>query len=418
MARSLKDNWRDSIRMTSTEIVNCDTPMPIDIEKHRTPLLFNIRPVSDQVIDTKNIRLSVKFRLLKKKDNEYVGVENADKVALHNNFGFGLFEDVHLNINGVPAETAQREYGRSSYLKNLLFTDNTEKRMLESALFYEDTPGMVDTYESNTNKNWGQAMRAWKIRDKKAATFLTPVYLDIFQAGAYFPDNIGFTLNFYPSRLVNCILNVGDETPLKLEILQAQLFVPRCHLSVQPLKTFTAPYESMKVLSYVHPKDVKSFSRSLNINQLPKKLAIVVLTEEQHQGVRLPSAINFKHQNVECIRVICNGQTYPTPAGMNLDFKNKAYLEGYHSLFTQLNAIAPPFNADTYDDGYAIFGVDLPPGHKPTKVDKNGIHGTCDVDIQFAEKPKENLVITIFCFYDAQFSFTKAGITHSGELKL
>jgi hypothetical protein len=421
MTRALKENWRDSIKTSSTEVVNCDTSLPIDIEAHRTPLLFNVRPVSGQVIDVKNIRLWVKFRVLKAKKEgnvkEWVGLRSEDKVALQNNFGFGLFEDVHLNINGVPAENAQREYARSSYLKNLLFATGSEKAMLSGALFYEDTPGKIDTVEFSRS-NWGQYIRQTKIMDPGEATIIAPVYLDIFQSGTYFPDNIGFTLNFFPSRLVNCVLNKTN-VELKLEILNAVLYVPRCQLTSSPLSNFTVPYASMKVLSYVSPKDVKSFSRSLNVNQLPKKLAIIIQSEDQHHGTDYPSSLTFKHHYVNNIRVRCNGQTYPTAAGMNMDFQKKQFSEAYDALYTQLKATEPHFDYEFFDNGYAIFGIDLPPGHRPTKIDKNGVYGTCDVDIEFGDKPTENLVISVFCFYDSHFSFNNRGLVHNGtELKL
>jgi hypothetical protein len=394
--------------MTSTEIVNCDTPLPIDIDSHRTPLLFNVRPVPNQVIDTKNIRLFVKFRILKKKEGKYVTLDPSDKVSPQNNFGFGLFEDVHLTINGIPTETAQREYARSSYLKNLLFTSASEKRMLEGAWFHEDAQGYVDRVDNDRQKNYGEANRTTNVNSYEHCSFLAPVYLDTLQAGVYFPDHVGFTLHFYPARTLTCVLYNGTYD-LKLEILESQLFVPRCLLSTLPLKTFSARYENMKVLSYVNPKEVMSFSKSLNTNQVPKKLAIVVLTETQHRGGQMrPSIIRFQNHDVKSVRVRCNGQTYPTAAGMNMDFDKNLYHEAYNALFTQLKADNTHFGCGTFDSNYCIFGVDLPPGHHSGK-EKNGTYGTCDLDLEFANAPKENMVITVFCYFDSQFSFNDKG---------
>jgi hypothetical protein len=435
MVRStVKENWRDNVTVRSTEIVTCDTNLPIDIGQQRTPLLFNVRPVPNQLIDTKNIRLLVKFRLLKlqpatkETPEKWVGVTTGDGICIHNNFGFALFEDIHLTINGVLAETAQREYARASYLKNLLFANCTEKRMLEGAFFYEDTPGAIDLAnfidsDSDTGSgNRGVYERMLAIQRGQEANFIAPVYLDILQAGVYFPDYVGFTLHFYPAKPVNCVLYDGEAaTPpqIKLEILDAELHVPRCQLSTPALKQFPVQYESLKVLSYINPKEVQSFSRSLNINQLPKKLAIVVLGENQYHGINKPSAINFKNHNVKTVRVRCNGQTYPTAVGMSMDFEKEDHRQPYMALFSQLNAVNPHFGIGSIDDGYAIFGVDLPPGHKRAKIENGGVYGTCDVDIDFGNKPAENLVILIFCFYDSQFSFNGKGIVHnSAEVKL
>jgi hypothetical protein len=433
MVRTIKENWRDHVTVRSTEIVTCDTNLPVDIGKQRTPLLFHVRPVPNQLVDTKNIRLLVKFRMMKKqpavaakdgkpaKPAEWVGISVGDSIAPHNNFGFGVFEDVHLTVNGALAETAQREYARSSYLKNLLFTDLTEKRMLEGAFFFEDTPGRIDMVLADNAYDTGVTNRVFAIQNGMEASFIAPVYLDILQAGAYFPDHVGFTLQFYPSKPVNCILYGGEgaQPDIKLEILDAELHVPRCQISTPTLKQFSVQYDSMKVLSYINPKEVQSFSRSLNINQLPKKLAMVVLSENQYHGVNKPSAINFEHHNVKSVRVRCNGQTYPTAVGMLMDYAKEDHRQPYTAIFTQLNAVSPHFGIGGFDNGFAIYGVDLPPGHKSSKIDNGGIYGTCDVDIDFAKSPKENLVILIFCIYDSQFSFDSKGIVHnSAEVKL
>jgi hypothetical protein len=423
---SVKSNWRDSVKLRSTEVVTCDTPLPVDIGLHRTPLMFNVRPVPQQIIDTKNIRILVKFRVLKKQPatddqpEKWVGITRTDKVCVHNNFGFGIFEDVHLHVNGVLVETAQREYPRTSYIKNLLFKNSSEKRMLQSAMFYEDLPGYMDMVMYNPTINMGEAVRTEAIFDPKIASFIAPVYLDLLQADNYFPDHVGLTLHFYPTQPTNCLIcDIAAVPELRVEIVEAQLHVPRCQLSTQALKSFTTQYESVKVLSYVNPKEVMSFSRSLNINQLPKKLAIVVLDENQYHGVNKPSSINFKHHNVKSIRVRCNGQTYPTAVGMTMDFDKKDYREPYTALFTQLQATCPHFFIDHFDNGYAIFGIDLPPGHRPTKIENGGLYGTCDVDVDFAIKPTENLIVLIYCFYDSQVTFNSTGITHnSAEVKL
>jgi hypothetical protein len=436
MVRAIKDNWRDNVVVRSTEIVTCDTNLPIDIGQQRTPLLFHIRPVPNQLIDTKDIRLLVKFRVLKLQPaapgqaeqpgtpEKWVGIGGLDSICIHNNFGFGVFEDVHLTINGVLAETAQREYGRTSYLKNLLFSNSTEKRMLESAFFYEDTPGQVDSVRfemGDPSANKGVASRILAIQKGYTASFIAPIYLDVLQAGAYFPDHVGFTLHLYPSNPTKCVIYDGDAPAptIKIELLEAELHVPRCQLSIATPKQFSVPYESVKVLSYVNPKEVQSFSRSLNISQLPKKLAMVVLSENQYHGINKPSAINFKNHDVKTVRVRCNGQTYPTSLGMTMDYEKEEHKQAYMALFSQLNAVDPHFGVDAFDNGYAIYGVDLPPGHKRGKSGNAVGYGTCDVDIDFAKKPSENLVILIFCFYDSQFSFDGRGIVHnSAEVKL
>ena len=134
-------NWRKYVKSSFTEVIPCDTVLPADTDKKRSPLLFNVRPSPHQGVDVRNMQIFVKFVVTKKTAEGWVNIAPGDLITLRNNFGFTLFEDVQLYMNGVLTETAQREYGRLSYLKNLLFCENPQK--LESAISELDVDGLV-----------------------------------------------------------------------------------------------------------------------------------------------------------------------------------------------------------------------------------------------------------------------------------
>lgn len=399
-------NWRRNIKSSFTETVPCDTLLPVDTVNNRGPLSFNVRPAPQHVVDVRNMQLAVKFSVQKKTADGWGNIEANDKITLVNNFGFSLFEDVQLTINGTLAETSQREYARISYLKNLLFATNLKK--LESALYYEDDPRHLNRVLLNEGENRGEYTRSLIIKLGAKVSFLAPIYLDILQADTYFPETVAFNLRFFPARSMFCLfqgLQPGTEPiELKVNIHEAELLVPRLQMN-SSIKSVTANYEAAKTLTFISPKEVSLFSRTLNVSPVPKKIAIAIISEKQLNGTYKINPLYFQHEKVKNVTVRCNGQVFPTLGGLKSDFENQDWLEPYNALFTQLGAQSVPFTRQTFENGFTIFGVSL--GEKPPKF------GTVDVDISFAEAPTENLAILMFCFYDSKLQIDSKGVVHS-----
>ena len=416
MPRTTNYNWRDHVESTAIQPVQCESVLPVDSESKRNPLVFNVRSSPGLVVDAKNIKLLFTINCQKLVDDAWVGLEINDLVALYNNFGFSAFEDVQLFLGGTLCETSMREYTRSSYLRNFLFTSKQEQRALESAMFLKDNSFYVNHVLSD-DKNPGGRVRRLIIQEEKSVVLYTPVNLDILQSGAYIPDNTGFTLKFYPAKSDKCLQQTmtSSGTPptrsfiqVKMTITHAELHVPRCHLSSIP-KSVTTDFECCKVFNYVSPKEMKSFSCSLNSEMIPSKMAIVILSEDRYEGTKGKSGIVFNHHKVSNITIKSNGRVLPTLGGMNMDPEKKNWSEAYDSIFSQLNAINPNLQLSTFDNGNAIYGVNLQPEKQNDKSMKS-MRGTCDVNITFQEAPTTNVVILMFCYFQSRFLLDRNGV--------
>ena len=411
-------NWRQHVESTSTQVVQCESVLPVDTESNRNPLVFNIRASPGLVVDTKNIKLAFTVTVKKQVGSEWVDLdEDNDKVALYNNFGFSAFEDVQLFINGTLCETSLREYPRSSFLQNQLFTPEHEQHALESAMFLKDNPMWGDTIHNSSTRNPGEWLRGLLIKTGKTVSLLSPVYSDILQADCFMPDNTGLTLRFYPTKTDKCVMQKpskvvkgGVEThenlQLKLIISKAELHVPRCRLTTPIPKTISGSYECSRVFNYVSQSGMKTFSTSLNTQLLPKKMAMIFLSETRYEGTKGKSGLVFNHHKVSNITVKSNGRVLPTLSGMNMDPENKNWTEGYDSIFSQLHAINPNINLTNFDNGNAIYGINLQRG---TLDERKLQKGTCDIDITFQEAPSTNVVILLFCYYDSKYTIDKNG---------
>jgi hypothetical protein len=416
--KTINENWRDTVTNTTVSHIVCDTLLPVDTNVHRNPLNFDVKAIPGQVIDLKNVRINAKFDVKKFVDGEWKALSAVDKVTLYNGFGFSVFEDVHLLVNGVLVETAQREYGRISYLKNLLFSSEREQKSLATALFYEDTPGYLTTVLKSHVNNRGDYLRSKMITDGECS-FDAPIYLDLFRSDAYLPDHASFMLKFYLARTENCLFQEvnGQPLTLRVEIKSATLYVPRCQLNTSIPKSLTVPFETVRVLTYLSPKDTLSFSRSLNTNQIPKKLAVVLLSEAQHRGDVSTHGFEFNPHAVSNVLVTCNGQSHPFIGGMPVDYDAKKWLEPYKALFTQLHAENPLFGIEYFKYGFAIYGFNLTPDHHSQRETKPQF-GACELDIQFKTAPTENLMVLVFCYYDGKYIVDKGEIISNVNPKL
>ena len=411
------NNWRQHVESTATQSVQCDSVLPVDTDTNRNPLMFNVRPSPGLVIDMKNIRLlfTVIVQKFNATTNSWVKLELADKVSLYNNFGFSAFEDVQFFLGGTLCETSMREYARSSYLRNLLFTTEQEQKSLESAVFLKDDSMYGDVVMMDSKINPGEFMRSAMIKDKHV-TILTPINIDILQSGSYLPDNTGFSLRLFPAKTDKCILqskSVETENFLKVKvtITHAELQVPLCRLSVPIPKSVTTDYESCKIFNHVTQKGMKSFSCSVNTEMLPSKMAIVMLSEKRYDGSPDKSGLYFEHHNVSNITVRSNGRVLPTLAGLNMNPEKSTWIEAYSAIFSQLNAISPNLGFATFDNGNAIYGINLQRGS--SLPDKKPQRGTCDVNITFQKAPDTNLIILLFCYYNSKYTIDKNGVLSS-----
>lgn len=405
---SPKENWRNDIVSASTEVINTQTVLPIDSFRNKTPLIFLIRPLENYVLDTKNIALHFDFGVYIEREGAWVGLEPADAVSPLQNFGFSLWQSCSLTVAGVLCENSQ-EYARAAYLKNILFKSHREQQALESALFYFDNPLHGDIVAQNKGTNRGEYERSRIVKDLQVNKIITPIYLDLLQSYSFFTDKVNCELRLYINDTVNCLQANNADLKLKVEIVSASLHIPRYRLSTPIPKSLTVDYETCRVQNYMCPKDVKTFSKSLNTHQLPRKLIIVLLEEERYFGKLDKSPLIFAPFNVSNITVQANGQIYPELGGLNMDQDDKNYAQPFSSLYNSLHAVSLPFGMTDMDNSFAIYGFNLTPGNQSSRPRKTPI-GAVDIDLVFKIPPTNNLVMLIFSYYDAKYHIDNKGI--------
>lgn len=127
----------------SLETVLPQTLLPVNSE-NPAPIIFEIKAQNGHFIDGSQIKLSVRFKIHKLKNDAWTNLEQADNVAVINNALHSLFSERLIFIDNGVVESTNLENQRVQYLKNLLWTTEEEKRgRLQSAGWYPDFPGTV-----------------------------------------------------------------------------------------------------------------------------------------------------------------------------------------------------------------------------------------------------------------------------------
>lgn len=400
-------NWRNNAKSVVLENVPSQTVFPIDsVSHHMTPIIFNVPSVPGFVVDTRNLELIFDFKVLKQNADglSWEPLEQADLVCPLNFFGAAVFQNASIAISGQQVESCP-EYYRKAYLTAQLFKSQREKQALNSALLCEDNPFFGDSILTGDSQNNPSFLRSQNIKSGAVQTIITPIFLDSLQHNFYLP-NVSFDIKMYMARAEQCLLHkkpAGEKDLLKLKvsISYAALRVPRYQLKTSIPRTVTCDYSVCKALTFTSPAGLASFNRSLTMAQLPSKIVIATMPEDTYFGDIQHSGNQFYPNAVNNVRVTANCRHLPLESGISVDPEAKNYTEAYRALFTQIHSDSPNFTVDSMDNGNVLFAFGT-----GSQVEKPG---SLNIFVSFKQAPVKNLIVLIFCWYQAKFHIDKHG---------
>lgn len=299
----------------------------------------------------------------------------------------------------------------------MFFTSHEEQRKLETAQFMQDTPGTYNVVSKDLITNKAEYLRCTAMHDEKVVELFTPIKSDILENDLFLSDNVSLQIRMYPSSSKKCINQRPQEgvefSHVRVQILSAVLYVPRIKLTGVIPKSLAYDGECFKTLTYTHPQSLTKFAKILTTGgQLPKKIAIVLLSESQYIGNYGLHGYYFNHFNIQNVTLRANGKIIPNPTGVNMDFTERNYMIPYDAVFTKLKAVNPLMSHNSYDQGFSLIGFNLTRSGTDN-YEKKPKFGTCDVDITFGTPPSENLVVLIYCIYDTTFTIDNHGVYRS-----
>ncbi|CAC5389231.1 unnamed protein product [Mytilus coruscus] len=123
-----------------------------------------------------------------------IEMANVTELPLH-----GIFAQIDLLLQQTPIGETGTNDSYKAYLDNLLTTNHKDIVLLESQLFYKDSPDHDDQMPKNGD-NMALYLRSLYINKGKVLDLEGPLHLDIFQQERFILNVVGLILKLWPSE--------------------------------------------------------------------------------------------------------------------------------------------------------------------------------------------------------------------------
>ena len=429
--KNVTAEWRRNNALSmETEIVKPESFLPVTTgASGRSPVCFTIKSIPHSHIDGRNIFIETRFCVEKYASSKWVPITVKDEVVPIANTYCSIFEDLNVSINGVIAENSQRDHAIRSYLQNLLFTtEQDRKTWLVSGLQALDGANMFHQVlkpEGDAGSilgpisDPGQYARRKATASKESVLVYGKLLSDVLNCSEPLPDNVTINVKLFPAKSEACLVQnlkvastgaAEEPTQYRIKISDCSLYVPRitCKESKHIDRHFT--YTNWRVLAYTHQKGQSNFKKDIAIGDtLPQKAIVVFMEEKTYNGDWGTSKVAFEQAGVASVLMKCNHKHVPFINGYQVDWKNDFYHTAYVGLTTELGAVTHAIDYNAFDDGYSIYGFDLTPNKTGDISLNTPLRGALELDVEFSPPQNKNLMAVVLLIYADKFSISKAG---------
>jgi hypothetical protein len=382
----------------------------------QSPITFEIQGYDNAFIDTKNIQKILKFRVRKRQaDGSLANLNHAESktVVPINGFLWTFFGDVHLDVQHRAFFKQYNCHDILSYLK-LLFTASNEAKnnILQNGLWYQDVGAGHSVIQGDYALAPGEYTRNRRTMQSSIVLLQGALLLDPFEVSKPYPENVSFTLRFYPNPPKKCIVHPDENLDLVIEILDMSLLVPRIYPKAALLKQpVSIAYVQNEVIRIMIPTGQRHFGpRTVKIAEtLPRRAIVFLWTENQLNGSYTESRLALNPLRVNKCLLQCNGVHLPFWDGYNVDFDDYHYNELYDGIFKQLSLDPSTVSVSRtqFGNGFTIFPFDvsgqaLSSEYYPTKQS-----GILELTLQFKEPTTQNIALMLILTNEKIVSFNK-----------
>jgi hypothetical protein len=292
-------------------------------------------------LSLKDIRVKAKWKVQKWSGGKLADLITTagteDKVAILNAPGMSMFDDVVVAFQHQEISRAQMDYPLKSSIITTFGTAEEQKLAeLSLALWFEDSPGVLDAVPPDQDLNRGGYARYMAIRGSSTITTISPIIADPLMTNRPLVDGVSVSITFTPStpkRLFHKEAAATADPRLVIEDMTLLLkwIRPKASLLRQPAPVY--PLIVHKLLKIEHPKGLSIFgSRCINsFGVIPRRATVWLMDEERYSGSLTKNHLSMEHLGIKDIGVGINGVV----EWRNMAFENpKNYTEAYYGLFT------------------------------------------------------------------------------------
>jgi hypothetical protein len=321
-----------NVSVSSAKIFEILTSNPLtDIPYH-----FKIHS-SDNFIDPNNCYLFTEFRIRKENNNGLrVNLEATDNVAPIQLIGQTFINNMRIMINGREIFNGNSLMAYKSYLTHeLSFSPVAKTSQLEAAGYIFDNGQNLETGNAFTQ---GKA----KYAQSKTVQCIAKLDADLFNQPLLLLNHCEIDIEILPndSKFVLIAPGAAAGTRYHFEVISCKLYVKKLSLTdglaltiMRKLESTPARYGMLKTMmkSQHISQGRYNYQASLFNDQVPRRIILGLVANEDFIGNIGRSPFNFQHFNLREVSIIANGRTYPQ-APYDFAFGEGKYVRAFHDM--------------------------------------------------------------------------------------
>ena len=341
-----------------------------------SPIEFNIETTPDYIDLSK---CYMKFKLKITKAN---GADITDKKVIPvNNFLHTMIKQMSIKLNNTLVTQQNDTYAYKAYMESLLsYPKDSAESYLTCVLWYKDVAGSFDIVETSAGTAGADvpslvARQEFIDGSKILQVQGTPAHA-LFHTDKYLVGDVTINIRIDLQSEAFCLMSTAGTE--RVEILNAEFMVRYVKISdtvrLQHIAIMSGagrkhpqpalyPLERGDVQAYNIAQGQSSFQKNdLFLGKVPRRVVVGLVRNDAYVGDRARNPFNFQLFNLKSLKLLVNGEEYPTPG---IELEDHGNVNGYNSLFlgsgTMHRGQGIQVERREWHDGYALFTWDLTP---------------------------------------------------------
>lgn len=382
---------------------------------------FIVHPIRDQYIYLANTKLYIR--------GKYVNAKTGEELHEKENFcpvnlpGHSLFNQCTVLFNDKQVSSGAQTFQHTSYIETLTnFKKSTKETALQTAIYSEDTPNQFDNVTFTPNQGNLGANKRNKWAAKSALVEMSiKLHSPVFNLDKYLPGNVKINVRLTKAPGVFYIMRAdtsktgaaGADAPgvdIRFQFTHMELQICRvkpvanawmAHQKIlmhQPAR-YILPYVDTKMFSIPSTFSSITFD-NIFLDLIPSRIILFMIDVDAFNGTYKKNPYEMKHNNINYIALIKDGERYP-PEGYTLDFTKNKFIQCYEDMLECLNLDRVDKNngitPTMYQNGYTFFTWDLTPDRTAGTSNFNQpLDGTLRLEMKFKEALGTNVNVFVY----------------------
>ena len=452
---SALDLWTSPPYNTGLSDVRYIEYTPVASYNSESSIRFLINNSGSQYLYFPDTKLKVTLRVLKHDGTTVPGMpaapkeegeklSDADKllsdwasVSTSNNLLHTLFDTVEVKFGNTIVTKNDSGYCYRAMFNTLLDTSSAVKRSrLQSALYFEDTPGAMDSLSTDydTGSNRGLVARGQYVAESRPVELIGALDVDVLKTPKYILNGVPVSINLFatstPFRLMS-----GNPHPggYSIEIMSISLLVCTVTPANSVLLAHQQILQSNKPARYSYIQEelrkisigagnTSFFCDNLFNSSVPDRLVLALCTGRQVHGSYSLNPYHYRSCHLSYLAVSINGNLAPQGI-LKMHYDNpSANVVPFEDLYTVAPRVAGDdkhfgnqLTRDHFQNGYTIYSLDLNPSTRRGQFFPTKREGSVRLELRFSKPLPETMILLCMTYEGNYFEIDHARNVYLGR---